>query len=260
MLTIFTIVLNGMPRIAQHLETFSKLPFPWRWQIVEGVAAPRHCTAWCRQVPAEFHREWLSVDGTTAYLDGIKDSRVSVIRGKMPWDGKIEMINAALQGVEDGVVMEIDADEIWTAQQLAAIYQVLAQRQAGDAMQFSCRVFVGPRKIVTTKVGFGSMPYEWFRAWRWGPGVAFVKHEPPELNCRGSICSREQTARAGLIFDHYAYETEAQVRFKEVFYGYSGLTENWRRLQEVRGEVQLCRFFPWLKDQPWVIADDLPCR
>ena len=258
MLTIFTIVLNGMPRIAQHLATFRQLPIPWRWRIVEGVAAPANCTSWCRKVPSEFHREGLSIDGTTEYLDGIDDDRVEVMRANGPWNGKIAMITAALEGIDGGAVMQIDADEIWTAPQLATIYQQLIPRRAGDAMQFACRVFVGPRKVVTTKVGFGSMPYEWFRAWRWGPGVAFVKHEPPQLNRNGAICSRKSTVSAGLIFDHYAYETEAQVRFKESFYGYAGLTESWRRLQQTPGEVQLCRFFPWLDNQPWVTANDIP--
>ena len=260
MLTIFTIVLNGMPRIAQHLDTFRQLPIPWRWRIVEGVSAPANCTSWCRQVTAEFHHHGLSVDGTTEYLDGINDDRVEVIRASGPWNGKIAMITAALEGVEDGAVMQIDADEIWTAPQLATIYEQLMPRQPGDAMQFACRVFVGPRKVVTTKVGFGSMPYEWFRAWRWGPGVAFVKHEPPKLNKSGAICSRNETARAGLVFDHYAYETEPQARFKEAFYGYAGLTASWRRLQDTPGEVQLCRFFPWLENQPWVTANDIPCK
>jgi hypothetical protein len=257
MLTIFTLVLNGMPRIAQHLETFRQLQISWRWRIVEGVASPLNCTSWCRQVPPEFQRDGLSVDGTTEYLDGINDYRVEVIRANRPWDGKIAMIAAALEGVEDGAVMEIDADEIWTATQLETMHQQLMPRRPGDAMQFACRVFVGPRKVVTTKVGFGSMPYEWFRAWRWGPGLAFVRHEPPKLNRTGAICLRKSTVSAGLVFDHYAYETEAQVRFKEAFYGYAGLTESWRRLQQTPGEVQLCRFFPWLRDEPWVKADDL---
>jgi hypothetical protein len=185
---------------------------------------------------------------------------VNVIRANRPWSGKIEMIAAALEGVEDGVVMEIDADEVWTAQQMTAIHQELSTRNPGDAMQFACRLFVGPRKVVTTKVGFGSMPYEWFRAWRWGAGLAFVKHEPPQLNKPGVICPRWQTEQAGLIFDHYAYETEAQARFKEIFYGYARLAENWRLLQKTSGNVRLCDFFHWLKDQPWVRADDLQIR
>jgi hypothetical protein len=257
MLTIFTLVLNGMPRITQHFETFRQLTIPWRWRIVEGVSDPLNCTAWCRQVPPNFHRDGLSIDGTSEYLDGLEDARVTVIRSDRPWAGKIAMISAALEGLDDGVVMEIDADEMWTASQIATIHRTLASRQPGDAMQFACRYFVGPRKMVTTDVGFGSMPYEWFRAWRWGPGVAFIKHEPPQLNREGAICPREETVRAGLVFDHYAYETEEQARFKEAFYGYAGLTTSWQRLQATPGEVQLCRFFPWLEKQPWVTANDI---
>jgi len=46
MLTIFTIVLNGMPYIQRHLAEFQKLKIPWEWKIVEGVAEPLGCTRW----------------------------------------------------------------------------------------------------------------------------------------------------------------------------------------------------------------------
>lgn len=35
----FTIVLNGMPFIEKHIETFSKISPDWHWHIIEGVAA-----------------------------------------------------------------------------------------------------------------------------------------------------------------------------------------------------------------------------
>ena len=38
MLTIFTIVLNGMPYIKRHMDEFTKLKIPWQWRIVEGVS------------------------------------------------------------------------------------------------------------------------------------------------------------------------------------------------------------------------------
>jgi hypothetical protein len=61
----------------------------------------------------------------------------------------------------------------------------------------------------------------------------------------------------GLVFDHYAYFSEAQVRFKEEFYQYEGLLDGWKRLQKTNGDVRLCDYFKFLKNQPWVIASDI---
>ncbi len=55
-------------------------------------------------------------------------------------------------------------------------------------------------------------------------------------------------------FNHYAYATEAQVAYKEKFYGYKGLLEGWLRLQEQRMfPVFLRDFFPQVKDDAMVV-------
>ena len=257
MLTIFTIVLNGKPFIDKQLPIFQKLTIPWRWHIVEGVSRPQECTSWCAEVQDRWHRNWLSIDGTTEYLDTINDPRVRVTWRLGPWAGKIAMVNAAMEDVTDGVVMQIDADEFWTADRLERVYEMLQEKQPGDFAQFDCVYFVGPSKVVTTRQGFGSMSYEWFRAWKMAPGLRFNSHEPPVLNAWASYIPRETTRAMGLVFDHYAYFTEEQVAFKEQFYQYEGLVDGWRRLQKTKGDVRLCDYFKFLDKQPWVIAGDI---
>lgn len=78
MLTLFTIVLNGEPFIEWHLPVFRELSIPWQWRVVEGVAAPEHCTAWCRPLPDRWHRDFLSIDGTHEYLRAIDGGNVQV--------------------------------------------------------------------------------------------------------------------------------------------------------------------------------------
>ena len=67
----FTIVLNGEPFIRYHLDVFRRLPFPWRWHIVEGVASLVHDTAWSVEaggrIDHAMHSGGLSIDGTTAW-------------------------------------------------------------------------------------------------------------------------------------------------------------------------------------------------
>ena len=260
MLTIFTIVLNGQPYIARQLSIFQRLSIPWRWSVVEGVSQPVGCTNWCAEVQSRWHRDGLSVDGTTEHLDGITDPRVRVQRRSGAWQGKLAMVNAALDGLSSDVTLQIDADEFWTHHQIEAIYGLLIAKPIGTGAQFDCRVYVGPRKVVTTRLGFGSMPYEWIRAWRFGPGVRFISHEPPALNVSAECVSREDTHRMGLIFHHFAYATREQVEFKEEFYRQPGLVAGWDRLQQTAGTVRLGNFFPFLRGQPWAKAGDVTPR
>jgi hypothetical protein len=244
-LTLFTIVLNGEPYIEQHLDTLRSLSIPWQWRIVEGVARPTHCTAWCREMPDRWHRDYVSVDGTHEYLRSINRGRVWVQWRHSPWNGKVEMCHAALTGVSDGVVMQIDSDEIWQAWQLERVYELLMPQPPATAARFSCRYWVGPTKLLTSTKGWARGDLEWLRAWRWGPSVKFERHEPPIVTGFDRCVSLESTEAAGLVFDHYAYTTPQQIEMKQDYYGYAGLVDAWHRLQATSGPVNLQEFFPF---------------
>ena len=134
----FTIVLNGEPFIRYHLDVFRRLPFRWQWHVIEGVASLVHDTAWSvdagGHVDDGAHADGLSTDGTTAYLDVIaaeQPERISVYRkpGGAFWDGKREMVSAPLPNIrEECLLWQIDADELWTAEQIVAIRQALRRR------------------------------------------------------------------------------------------------------------------------------------
>ena len=104
----FTIVLNGQPFIRHHIEQLRQLPFRWHWHIIEGVAELNDDTAWSRatggNIPAALHRAGLSMDGTTEYLDVLKQEfpeNITIYRppaGKF-WDGKRAMVNAPLANI-----------------------------------------------------------------------------------------------------------------------------------------------------------------
>jgi hypothetical protein len=254
MLTIFTIVLNGMPFIERHLAEFQKLKIPWRWRIVEGVSEPVGCTRWCKQVPDKWHKDYKSIDGTHEYLNSIQGGNVVVYSQGKPFNGKLEMIQNALYGVDSGVVMEVDADEMWRAEQIEGIYECLKGAEDGATMQFHCNFFVGENKRVVTREGYGSNWYEWMRAWKWGKDVCFTSHEPPRLNIQSRLVPRGVTETWGLVFDHYAYAIQKQVEFKEDFYGYKGLVDGWKELQKTIGPVRLSQYFPHLHDKS--VADD----
>jgi len=250
MLTLFTIVLNGEPYIEQHLATLRRLTIPWQWRIVEGVAEPTNCTSWCRPMPDRWHRDYASVDGTHEFLKAINGWRgdtgsVGVSGRRSPWPGKLAMVARALEGVQGGVVMQIDSDEIWQAWQLERIYWLMMQQPVATAARFACRYWVGPNKLLTSTTGWARGDLEWLRAWRWGPGMKFLRHEPPIATGFDRCVSIESTEAAGLVFDHFAYVTEQQIAMKQDYYGYTGLVDAWHRLQATPGPVNLQEFFPF---------------
>lgn len=243
-LYILTLALDAMPFLPMQLAVFNRLRVPWSWRIVEGVADNVRDTSWCAKIQPR-----LSIDGTTEFLNSLRSHpRVRVYQQGL-WDGKVSMCNRALRDItEPCVLMQIDADEIWTAFQLDCICEVFEESATFGCAQFRCRYFVGPNIITTTDGAYGNKEGEWVRAWRFKPGMMFKKHEPPLLPFQGNVFSRYSMEGMGLVFDHYAYAYDHQVQFKEQYYNYPNAVNQWRRLQKHQGPwpVRLKDFLPWV--------------
>jgi ADP-heptose:LPS heptosyltransferase len=271
----FTIVLNGEPFIRHHLEQFLKLPFRWHWHIVEGVAELKYDTAWSLQqggrITGELHKNGLSNDGTTEYLDALSrkfPDNVTVYRkpaGQF-WDGKLEMVNAPLQNITERCLLwQIDVDELWTADKLSAARTLFLNHPEKTAAYYYCHFFVGPHLVTTSRDTYGNhTSYEWLRTWRFEPGQCWVAHEPPRLciiDGTGQLTDvaethpfrHAETESNGLTFQHFAYTLATQLRFKEDYYGYHGAVRHWERLQNAsRFPVLLRDYFPWVTDNTTV--------
>lgn len=197
------------------------------------------------------------------------------------WRDKIEMINTGIFSLErECILVQIDADELWTADQLIELrYMFLQEREenaevlgqtAGpkdndiprdteaitngvlaseytrthrvsgtggqerlnparkmrrECAYFDCHFFVGPNLVTVTEDGWGhNKSNEWLRAWIFRPSESlWLRHAPPELArydeasgwrlLIGDACiSREVTRKRGLVFTHYAYALEEQVK------------------------------------------------
>ena len=267
----FTIVLNGEPFIRYHIGQMKQLPFRWRWHIIEGVAELKHDTAWSvaagGRIPASFHASGRSVDGTSAYLDEIslaQPDRVTVYRKPLGafWNGKREMVNAPLADItEPCLLWQVDADEMWTAEQFTRGRKLFLDHPSKTAAFYFCNYFVGPALTVSTRGGYGNnSSYEWLRTWRFRPGMQWAAHEPPVLGektwsgAERNVASIDpflhaQTEAAGLVFQHLAYVTFEQLKFKEDYYGYKNAVDCWLALQAVRKfPVYLKDYFPWVRD------------
>lgn len=275
----FTIVLNGEPFIRRHIDVFSRLPFKWRWHIIEGVADLKHDTSWSvrlgGKITDKLHRNGLSNDGTTEYLDELaRRFPENIIVYRKPsgrfWDGKLEMVNAPLVNINEPCLLwQVDVDEYWTPEQICTAHSMFEDRPEKSAAYYFCNFFVGPELIITTRNTYGNhTDYEWLRTWRYNPGDRWTTHEPPRL-CRRDKAGEwtdlakinpfmhPETESNGLVFNHYAYVTEQQLLFKEIYYGYANALSSWRSLQAAKNfPVRLKDYFPWVKDEALVDRSD----
>lgn len=247
-----TIVLDGMPYISQHLQVFNQLKIPWQWHIVQGTAANVKDTAWCRPIQPR-----LGKDGTPQYLENIKGHPNVHIYSHEQWPGKTSMVNEPLQHItEEAYLWQVDVDEIWTADKIEKAIALLNSKPNSQEVHFFCRYFVGPDVIVTSPSNnvWSNKQGEWNRLWKFHPGDRFASHEPVrwERDKSANRITREETSRLGLIFNHYAYATQTQARFKQDYYGYPNVEANWCKLQASETwPVRLKQFFPWVDEDCW---------
>lgn len=249
-LRIVTLVLDGAPWIFFHLPIFNRLKCDWTWRVAHGVAANVKDTRWMRPQDPR-----LSNDGTTEYLHEIARQHPRVkLTERTLWQGKTEMVNACLDDAPAPcVVLQIDSDEIWTAEQIDAIVSIFEANRRIDSMQFWCRYYLGHNIVIGPRDGnsYGCRKTEWTRAWRVSrTDQRFVTHEPPVMSGCTLKMGRDETLGYGLEFDHFAYATRRQVEYKERVYGYQGAVGGWEKLQENKvWPVKLKPFMPWVDEQ-----------
>lgn len=253
-----TITLDGFPFITRHLQEFEKLDLDWEWRIAEGVAGSANCTKWCKPLAPR-----LSNDGTTGYLESIAawDHRVKLWQKEL-WHGKVSMLNAMCQSIrEPCLIWEIDSDECWRTDQIRRMSEMFKRSPKKNSARFWCRYFIGRNIVITSRGGYGNNDaFEWKRVWRWEPGMKWKSHEPPVISgFEERAFTHAETEKNGLVFDHYAYATEAQVRFKSLYYGsenneggklYKSAVDGWRKIQMNREwpVKELKEFLPWVGD------------
>jgi glycosyltransferase involved in cell wall biosynthesis len=268
----FTIVLNGQPFIQYHLQVLNQLNCEWHWHIIEGVAALKHDTAWSvaagGRIDDALHNNGLSNDGTTDYLDQLAQLYPDQITLYRPasgsfWDGKREMVNAPLSNIQSACLLwQIDADELWTVEQIEQTRQLFLAHPDKTAAFFWCVFFVGEDLVVSSRHCYSQNPcFEWLRVWRYQPGMVWAKHEPPTLVeplpdgkqqdvAKVNPFLHQETEAQGLLFQHFAYVTPEQLQFKHRYYGYQNAVRQWQQLQsEANFPVFLRDYFDWVEDE-----------
>ena len=165
------------------------------------------------------------------------------------------MINAPLSALkEECLLWQVDADEYWTAEQINRPGDVPLNSQENGLLL-----------LLSLFCGNGSDRYHTGHLWEsnairvvaymaLSTGDRWLSHEPPSLcrrNAGGELIDlarinpfrHAETEARHLIFDHHAYVSEAQIRFKEVYYGYAGALASWKALRHPKGSRSFCGIF-----------------
>ena len=172
------------------------------------------------------------------------------------------MVNAPIKNInEECILWEVDSDELWTTEQFTQGRQLYLNNPNKTASFYFCFFFVGEKLFITSTDTYGNhTKFEWLRSWRFLPGDKWTAHEPPRL-CRKNqngewidislinSFKHDVTQHHDLVFQHFAYATPAQLKFKEHYYGYKNAFDQWNKLQtENQFPVMLKNYFEWVKD------------
>ena len=193
-----------------------------------------------------------SHDGTNQFVQSLANHPRITVNSKPEWGGKTEMINAALTAFKkDGILLQMDSDELWTADQLRRLNAIFAANPEYNTVKVKMDYMLGPNVISTSTDGYGNRNNEWVRAWRYSVGLWMECHEPPVFNGnRGRVCGRDESeAILGPIL-HMAWVTPQQVAYKQRIYkgGYENAVDGWEKLQKNKEwpVEDLRTFLPWV--------------
>lgn len=244
----FTLLLDGMPWLPMQYAALSNVTCDLEWFIVHGAAMNNGSTAWCNWQPPR-----LSNDGSMDFLRSVLPQAPfkSTIAEKEAWESKDAMVNEVTINLKEPCILfELDVDELYHPEQISRIV-ALFESEAVGAIRIPCRYWVGEKLVCEGENCWSNWPTEYERAWRWEPGMKMLTHEPPKPNrYLGRIVERDEAKLYNLGFDHKAYVTEAQVRFKERYYNYTGLLDQWKALQRNQDwPVPLSRFFAHVRGE-----------
>ncbi len=246
----FTMLLDDEPFIRHHINVMKQLSCRWHWHVVDGSLMP---------------------NGTSTYLDELVQQfqgQVTVHRKAQGcfWNGKIEMALEPIKHIfEDGVLWQINADELWTVEQIEEGRRMFLRSPERTAAYFWCHSFVGEKLVVTARIGQGEL-----RAWSFRPGMRWLDQEIPVLAERlandswrdvvqGFVFDAMNTEGLGLTFQRFAFVIENQVAIKQRNHAMEGVVDAWKQLQgEHLLPSPLRDYFPWIED--YRLVHDLESR
>jgi len=217
MTSAITIVCNGALTIGKCLEHHA--PLFDRWIVVDGPSLPsRETSGDGRRLTGGLP---YSTDRTVEIVREFskRHPNVVLLTHPTPWPSKVAKFNSALRMLSPGVVWEIDSDEFWFPQDIERVSQRMLNEGYSDA-EFFARHFWGDTNHHTPlKIGVWGNEPAWRRAFLFNSNNYFVSHEPPRMNRKETLLTRDDTLAMGVVLYHYGYVDRKQYEARERYYG-----------------------------------------
>jgi len=218
------IVLNGMPFIEYSLK--SVYDFAHEIIIVEGAVAECMFAA---------NGDGSSKDGTVEFIKSFSDpaNKIKFIQGR--WPEKCEMQNEALKYVTGDYVWLIDSDEVYKKDDLEKIKDILKNEPSITQVNFIPDNFWKGMDYIFVSPRFSEPESHYRRLFKYVQGAYFTTHRPPTMVWADSDKTTEQmhlldgttTRRMGIIFYHYSYVLNKQVKQKIELYNKYNWGDKW---------------------------------
>jgi hypothetical protein len=224
-ITFGMIVLNGEPFVRYNLRAL--YAFAHQIIVVEGacpsasgVATPNgHSrdstlkTLRCFQVEEDPEHKVIVV---TAEDQGHQDGF---------WNEKDEMSQAYASLATGNYLWQVDCDEFYRSEDMAAVIAILANDPTLTAITFRTVTFWGGLEFATDSFVFRRGERDFHRLFAWKPGFTYSTHRPPTVldemgvDLRGlHWVNAGQLARRGIYLYHYALLFPKQVVEKCTYY------------------------------------------
>ena len=227
----FTIIYDGLLHLKHNdFALFMAENFD-HWIVIEGHAHNGGSTSWCKKLGLPQR----STDGTHEFMVDLcsKYSNVHYYSPGIYWKSKDAQVNEAIMTAKlitnECFLWQVDCDEQWSKEDLTTAESELKESGSNvGAFQFNhylCKD--GHGRQLVGKGGWGDNYHT--RLWDW-KGEKFITHEPPVIE------NQKQVAHLTPKYQHYSYYFKKSVAFKEMYYGYRGLVNNWERLSSFIGD------------------------
>lgn len=213
------IVLNGEPFIRYTLRAL--YPYALEMIVVEGATpGARHIAT------AQGH----SRDGTLETLRDFKrredpDDKLQIVTRDGFWSEKDEMSQAYAERASGDYLWQVDVDEFYQPEDMAAVLGILAADPSITAVSFDTITFWGAPSYRVDSWYLRRGAAEYHRLFKWGAGYRYVTHRPPTVvddqgrDLRAGRWVRGADLRGrGIRMYHYSLLLPKQVLEKSEYY------------------------------------------
>jgi hypothetical protein len=163
-----------------------------------------------------------SEDNTNHILNNFVDieNKIKVVHGQ--FNEKLEESNAYMEYVRDDIdyVWQIDADELYTVEDILKIKNILMTENPTSLGVRSCSFYGGFDNYLT---GFELNKDNFLRIFKFVKGTKWSSHRPPTMSypyeiSKKHIDSDELWNKYGVQMYHYSYVFPTQVKTKTMYY------------------------------------------